>query len=391
MDVKTAVEAIGRLETVPTLLKVVSEMTGLRFAAIAYVTQDSWTACAVHDGLNFGLSAGGELDVTTTLCAEVRDSLRPIVIEHASQDLQYCNHRTPQQYGFESYFAVPIFRRDGSYFGTVCGLDPRPTKLKDEKLLSMLTLFAQLLSHQLEEEEQKTRTEAALREAQQDAELREQFIAVLGHDIRNPLSSMMMGASSMLRPEAAPSPKVLQRILSSGRRIMGLIDDVLDLARGRLGGGIAMTKVPVADLQVTLSHVVAELESTHPERTVRWMAEPLGVVECDRDRVAQVLSNLLANALQHSQRGTPIEVRASNLEGTFSLSVLNQGEPIHESLHARLFQPYFRGPEGQQERTGLGLGLYIVSEVAVGHGGSVGLRSDTSGTLFKVQFPSKSA
>src|SRR5687768_14429082 len=111
------------------MLRVIIEITGLRLALIARVTETRWTCCAVDDQLDFGLSERGELDVATTLCAGVRDARAPIVISHASQDPTYCGHPTPKIYSFESYISVPIVLPDGTYFGTVCALDSRPVDL----------------------------------------------------------------------------------------------------------------------------------------------------------------------------------------------------------------------------------------------------------------------
>src|SRR4051794_36310725 len=92
------VEAVSRLPAVPTILRVVTETTGLRFSLVARVTQDQWIACAVHDEIAFGLKSGDTLDVATTLCSEVRDSRSPIIVEHASEDPLFCTHRTPKMY-----------------------------------------------------------------------------------------------------------------------------------------------------------------------------------------------------------------------------------------------------------------------------------------------------
>ena len=147
------VSAVNRITAVPAILRVLSETAGLRFVTIARVTETSWTACAVLDNVDFGLKAGGELDVTTTLCREVRECREPIVIDKASDDPLFKGHPTPRMYGFESYIAVPIFRANGEYFGTLCGLDPLPAKLSDEKTVSMVKLFAELISVQLDAEE----------------------------------------------------------------------------------------------------------------------------------------------------------------------------------------------------------------------------------------------
>ncbi len=107
--------AIARISAVPTILRTISESTGLRFTLVARVLPDRWIARAIHDELDFGLKVGGELDVATTPCRQVRDTREPIVIDQASTDPTYRSHPTPKMYGFESYIAVPIFRRNGEY------------------------------------------------------------------------------------------------------------------------------------------------------------------------------------------------------------------------------------------------------------------------------------
>ncbi len=182
MDARIAkdVSTIGRISAVPSILEIVTEVTGLRFAAVARVTADTWTACAVLDKIDFGLSVGGDLDVSTTLCREIRLSEQPIIIEHASQDESFCRHPTPRMYGFESYIAVPIIRRNGEVFGTICALDPRPASLRDPKILRMVTLYAELIAAQLEIEDQLEANEAALALATEAGALREQSGAASG-------------------------------------------------------------------------------------------------------------------------------------------------------------------------------------------------------------------
>jgi PAS domain S-box-containing protein len=147
------IAAITRISAVPSILEVVVEATGMRYAVIARVTQEAWVACAVLDRMEFGLGVGGELEVATTLCSEVRDRGEAIVIEHASEDRHYGGHPTPKRYGIESYIAFPIFRRDGEFFGTLCAIDARPAKLSDAGLLTTMKLFSELIAAQLDAEE----------------------------------------------------------------------------------------------------------------------------------------------------------------------------------------------------------------------------------------------
>ncbi len=386
-DADRAVALISRLEAVPTILKVITETTGLRLSLVARVTNDSWTACAVHDVMNFGLSVGDHLELATTLCREVRESRQAIVIDHASVDPRYRTHPTPKLYRFESYIAVPIFRRNGEYFGNVCALDSEPAKLSEAKTLEMMKLFADLIALQLEAEEKQEQTRVALLDEQRTAELREQFIAVLGHDLRNPLSSIMMGADVLGRMKLeAPGERIVWRLQESAQRIARLLDDVMDFARGRLGGGIPLEAREVSDLGRTLEHVVEELRTTHPSRMIHFTESGCGTLRCDRQRLAQLLSNLLANALVH---GDPAEAVTVSVHGDLSqvvLRVTNKGRPIAAELLPRLFHPFVRSVSAQSPK-GLGLGLFIVDQIARSHGGGVQVRSTEEATTFVCTLP----
>jgi sigma-B regulation protein RsbU (phosphoserine phosphatase) len=382
------IAAVARISAVPTILRVISESTGLGYALVARVTRENWTACAVHDVISFGLKVGDELDVATTLCSQVRDTFNTIVIEHASRDNVYCGHPTPKMYGFESYIAVPIFRANGDYFGTLCALDPRPAKLREPKTVSMMKLFAELISLQLVAEEEHAHSRAALASEKISAELREQFIAMLGHDLRNPLSSIAMGAEILLgqRLPDLVRAATIQRIRKSARRIELLVDDLLDLARGRLGGGIRLTVSEASDLEDRLRHIVDEVASSHPRRTIRFASDPCRTIACDPQRIEQVLSNLLANALTHSD-SEAIDVRLRDTTDAVVLSVRNQGRPIPAEVLPQLFQPFYRATAGQA-RSGLGLGLFIVAEIAKSHGGTVEATSSADeGTVFTFTLP----
>lgn len=380
------ISAISRINAVPAILQVISETTGLRFAAVARVTENSWTACAVLDRINFGLQVGSELDVTTTLCHEIRASHETIIISKVSEDGRYCNHHTPKMYGFESYISTPVFRTDGSFFGTVCALDPLPANLSKLPIQTMMESFAKLLAIQLEAEEQFEATEAALLDAQQTAELREQFIALLGHDLRNPLSSILSGAQILLRrSKDASITGIAEHMLTATRRASRLVDAVLDFARGRLGNGIPLQRTQCHDLHHALTHIVSEMQSAYPQRVIEADIAPLGVIHCDADRLAQLLSNLLANALVHGAAGRVL-VRAVCENGRLLLSVNNQGEPISPDRLAQLFKPYWR--EASNTRSGLGLGLYIANEIAASHGGSMQVTSTAeAGTTFTFSMP----
>ncbi|MEP7246326.1 MAG: GAF domain-containing sensor histidine kinase [Gammaproteobacteria bacterium] len=375
------------MASVPSILEVVCQSTGLRFAAVARVTDSTWTACAVRDEIAFGLKPGGELDLKTTICDEIRDSGKAVIIDHVAQDPVFRDHHTCKMYGFQSYISTPIVRTNGEFFGTLCALDPLPANLSNPRVINMFTLFAQLLSLQLDVEEKLESSAQALLDHQLTAELREQFIAVLGHDLRNPLSSVTAGAYALSRlPSGGDSKKIIDRIRRSADRMAKLVDNILDFARGRLGGGIPIVRNTETMLAESLTHVVAELTAVHPDQRVELDMDLPTPVSCDSGRIGQVLSNLLSNALTHGAAGAPVFVTARTDGRTFTLSVANEGKPISPATRERLFRPFSR-LESDKRQEGLGLGLYIASQIAAAHQGTLDVESTAERTVFTLTMP----
>ncbi len=141
---------IASIQAIPTILDVVCRTTGMGFAAVARVTEDRWVTCAVRDDIAFGLRPGGELQVATTICHEIRQSRSAVVIDHVAEDQSYCGHPTPALYGFQSYISMPILMPDGAFFGTLCAIDPRPAQLKRPEVIGMFKLFADLIAFHLD-------------------------------------------------------------------------------------------------------------------------------------------------------------------------------------------------------------------------------------------------
>jgi signal transduction histidine kinase len=386
-DLAADVAAIDRIDAVPTILEVVCRTTGMGFAAVARVTEDRWVACAVRDEIAFGLLRGGELNVATTICDEIRASGEPVVIDHVADDVAYCSHPTPAMYGFQSYISMPIFRPNGKFFGTLCAIDPRPARLNKPEVIGMFKLFASLIAFYLEAQEQVAVTEANLVGQRQAAELREQFIAVLGHDLRNPLASIDAGAKLLLKePLNGKATSIVELVQSSVKRMAGLIDDVLDFARGRLGGGLLLHRNADAPLKQALEQVLNELRAAWPDRVIETQIVLTQAVNCDASRIAQLASNLVGNALKHGAADRPVRILASTDGKMFELAVVNEGDPIPPDTLERLFQPFFR-VANRSTYEGLGLGLYIVSEIVRAHDGTLDVQSSISETRFTVRIP----
>ena len=386
MDFQADIDAVGRIEAVPTILDVVCRITGMGFAAVSRVTEDRWICCASKDDIEFGLKPGGELKVETTICNEIRQSRQAVVIGHVAEDKAYCGHHTPATYGFQSYISMPIFLKDGRFFGTLCAIDPQPARLDTPEVIGTFKLFAELIGTHLDAIDRLTESEAQLMDERKTSELREQFIAVLGHDLRNPLASLSSGVRLFQKaksPEQAAEIGALMQ--SSVTRMARLIDNVMDLARGRLGGGLSLD-MRNQDLAPVLEQVVAEMRTTHPERTIEASFSLPKSIRCDPGRIAQLFSNLMGNAVSHGASDAPVRAQASVQNGRFELAVINAGPPIPEEAMKLLFQPFNRGM-AQSSMQGLGLGLYIVSEIARAHGGAVDVASNADETRFTFRMP----
>ncbi|MDB5849950.1 MAG: histidine kinase [Rhodoferax sp.] len=388
LEIARDIATSSGISSVSAILRIICDMTGMGFGAVARVTDGTWTACAVQDTINFGLQVGGQLPVHTTLCIEARAARKPVVFNHASTDPQYRDHHTPRLYNIESYISVPIVLPDGEYFGNLCAIDPKPRNVSDPSTVEVFERFAALIAIQLESERRRTLVERQLFDAQAANELREHFIAVLGHDLRNPISSMAMTGEILVR--SGPDPKTIelgQRIRSTTKRMGALIDDVLDLARGRLGPGIGLMVEAHGLMNQLLADVVEEMRLAHPSRQIHAQIDIDRLVLCDGGRVQQVLSNLLANALAYGAPDQSVMVTADVVGEFMEIAVLNEGEPISEDVQRKLFEPYWRAPTSLPGG-GLGLGLYICAQIAKEHLGSIAVTSSKEGgTMFLVRLP----
>lgn len=386
-DLKNDIAAVQGIDAVPSILQVVCDTTGMGFAAVARVTHSRWVACEVLDNIHFGLEPGGELPLETTICNEIRSIQEEVVIDHVAEDAVYSNHHTPTMYGFQSYISMPIILPGGEMFGTLCAIDPQPRKLKGTSLVGMFRLFAQLIAFHLDANQKLNDTRSDLAEAQSGAQLREQFIAVLGHDLRNPLAAIDAGRRMLEKQHADPkSVRILRLMGESVERMQDLISNVMDFARGRLGGGIGIERSNGQRIEPLLAQVINEIKVSNPDRLIETRFDLAQAIDVDHARIAQMFSNLLGNAVTHGAPDMPIIVEAAVADGHFELMVANGGAPISPEALKRLFQPFSRG-EVRANMEGLGLGLYIASQIAEAHGGRLEVKSGTDETRFTFRMP----
>lgn len=265
----------------------------------------------------------------------------------------------------------------------------------DEEERAFLGAFAHQCAQALDrarlyEAEREARLEAQRAEeaARHAVELQEQLVGIVGHDLRTPLAAIRMSAAVLFRrgglsPEQA---KTVGRIASSASRMSRIIHDLLDFTRVRNEGGIPLLRRE-ADLASLVRRTVAEVAAVHPDREFQLDLSPAAPVYADPDRLAQVVTNLVGNAIQHGPPGVLVGVAVRREGAAVALDVHNDGSPIPDDLVGEIFEPFHRGRRGG-EGGSLGLGLFIVREIVRAHGGSVDVRSTAGeGTTFTVRLP----
>lgn len=283
---------------------------------------------------------------------------------------------------------MPLRRCNGTSFGVLCALDPKPAALEEDKL-EVFRHLADLIGYQLEHEEQLDQRDAQLLSAREAAQLREQLIGIVSHDLRNPLNAITLSAATLLRRADLDdrARRGISRILESADRANRLIRDLLDFTQARMGKAIPVQPRPV-DLHLVAQEVVDEVRLATPGRAISLHSEGVGRGTWDPDRLAQVLTNLLLNAVQYSPADAPIQVVTRGEEEGVVLSVSNRGPPIPTALLPMLFEPMTRGTTGGTERRSIGLGLFIMDQIVRAHEGHIQVVStEQEGTVFHIRLP----
>jgi signal transduction histidine kinase len=225
-------------------------------------------------------------------------------------------------------------------------------------------------------------------------EFREQLMGIVGHDLRNPLNAIMLAALLLLKIEGLGEreTELARKITRSASRAARLIDQLLDLTRSRLGGGIPIDPERF-DLNDVCRQVLGETEIAHPDRPLHVDVRGDSTGVWDRDRMYQLVGNLVSNAVQHGEPRTSIDLRVDGRETEVIIEIANRGEPIPAETLPFVFDAFRQGRTAHPSRTdGLGLGLFIAQEIARAHRGSIAATSSQAdGTTFRVRLPRSAA
>src|SRR5690606_3032061 len=382
------VNHIKILNEIPSLQE---QLTYLGFSTdmsvVSIVTSylENWVVCKSHNPLiqhikpgtvsQFDKSISTSSLVKSTFLRETQDNTHLVRIKGEMN--------TP---AFPTTLTHPIYHTNGNIFGLLCALGPVSTSRNSGKLKDIYQFHSEHITTSIALVERFEELEHRLRIEREIAEKHATYMAVLGHDLRNPVGTIRM-CSDIIK-KAQPNPVILKNadlIKSSSYRMQELIDSMLDTAQSKFGDGIKIEKkIDNVFLANSLYHVVEEIKAINSIqiKTSLKLTEP---VNCDAQRLAQLLSNLLSNAVNHGD-GQQISMVVKTTKKNFLLTVANTGPIIPSTKIKKIFEPYF-SEHAANNKNGLGLGLYISSQIAQSHGGSLKVKSNKEETVFKLSIP----
>jgi nitrogen-specific signal transduction histidine kinase len=328
-------------------------------------------------GLEEDVESGFSLAIGEGFAGKVAATRQPLLVRDAAND-PLTKSEVLRRKGVRAIYGVPLVGPSGELVGVAHMGSTKASEFQEEDLI----LFGGVANRATALIASRRTTDRLLTDERQ----RERFMAVLGHDLRSPLSAVVGSAQMLLtggRLEESDR-RSAARIVRAGDRMTRLVGDLLDFTRARVGQGIPIVPVWV-DLGETVRATVEESAISNPTRTIRVAVGLRSRVLCDPDRVAQVVSNLVGNALTHGAAEAPVDVRVDECDDEAMISVHNEGRPIPPGLLAHLFEPFCMG---QESAAGVGLGLFIADAIVRTHGGSIAVRSTVhDGTTFTVRLP----
>lgn len=378
-----SVELLRSLDSVATLLRVVCDLSGLRVATVAEVTEDRWVACAVHDRMDFGLLPGAELELESTLCNHVRSSHESVIIADVERSLTYCDHPAPRLYGWKSYVSVPIFRPNGTFFGTLCALDSQPQpQLEQRPVAAVMEGYATLIGELiLQEERRRDETPGPRSDADLQA-LREQLLVLFDQDLRVHLQSLALTAESLA--EQIPAVRAWHGTVE---QLAQRSADAADFIRAQLGSGLPLKLAWMDDMNDRLDTLLSQLRDRYPRLTFSAQLPALSApLRLDAPRLLQALHAVLEQAAAQSAPGQDIRLSGAIHERAYRLRVEDDGVPLQPAELDQLFQPRIV-ESGSGSPTGLDLRLYLAQEIVRGHGGTLTASTVEGHNRFTLNLP----
>jgi len=421
------IDNISRIKMIPGMLEVICLSTGMGFAAVARVTEDRWITCSVKDDINFGLKPGDELEIKTTICNEIRHDNTAVVIDHVAKDPLFHDHHTPAMYGFQSYISVPIIQKDGTFFGTLCAIDPHPHTLNTPATTGMFNLFAELIAFHLNaideidsgktqlQHQKNFNAELEKKVKERTVELEDtnislekmnkelqSFAYISSHDLQEPLRKIQTFASLIAEKEIDSLTTVgkdyFNRMRNAAERMQTLINDLLAYSRADND----IRKFEITDLKAIIESVKDDLtEELHSKNGIVAIGEM-----CDVNIIPfqfrQLMYNLISNAIKFTKpdQAPLIEIRSQIAEGKFlknknllpnsyycHITITDNGIGFPQEYNERIFE-LFQRLHSRTVYDGTGIGLAIVKKIIDNHNGYIAAKGELDqGATFDIFLP----
>lgn len=430
-DYAKDIRDIGKIPIIANLLDVVCQTTKMGFSAVARVTEERWITCGVRDDISFGLKPGDELELKTTICNEIRQHKHAVIIEHVAEDPDFKNHHTPLQYGFQSYISMPIVRKDGRFFGTLCAIDPNPHKVNTPEIIEMFTLFTDLIAfhletiekiddfelkldeerelHKISDENQKKFTDLLERKVEERTqELKENndsldkmnkelqaFAYISSHDLQEPLRKIQIFSSAIADKEATnlsnSGKDYFERIQKAAGRMQTLINDLLAYSRA----SVDAKKFEFLDLSHVMIDVISDLKEEIENKNATIEAVDLCHCNIINFQMRQLLYNLVSNSLKFSSpdRTPHIKITSEIIEGNAlsekicHIKVEDNGIGFDQKYSEKIFE-LFQSLHPREKYDGTGIGLSIVKKIVENHKGRITATSKNGqGARFDIYIP----
>lgn len=382
-DLYKDIEAIRRIEIVPTMLEVICHTTGMGFAAVARVTKDRWLACSVRDEVQFGLQAGGELKIATTICNEIRDSREPVIIDHVDADERFKNHHTPKMYGLQSYISFPIILKSGEFFGTLCAIDSKPAKVNNPKIIGTFKMFAELLSFHLQSLDVMDRSYNATLELDSKNKILtkvnhdlDNFVYTAAHDLKSPISNiegLIHILSDSLANEEFDRNEIKQIIgllQTSVNRFSTTIQDLTTIIRTQekideeKSERINIVEM-VEDVKMDIGDLISQSNAQ-----IKVLTKDDPSLHFSKRNFKSILYNLISNAIKYRSphRIPEIAIKIETVEEKIHFSVQDNGLGISAENKNKIFTMFKRLHNHVE---GTGIGLYLVKKIVDNQNGKI--------------------
>ncbi|WP_400073285.1 ATP-binding protein [Zobellia russellii] len=393
------IEDIQSISIVPTILDVVCRATGMGFAAIARVTDETWVTCGVLDAIPFGLSVGDELEIETTFCKQVRESDKLVVIDHVEQDKVYHNHPIPAQYGFQSYISVPIVRKNGEFFGTLCALDTKPNKVNNPEIIAMFSMFTELIAFHLDALETMRRQDTAIKK--KDVELAT-YDFISSHDLQEPLRKIQILTSTLEKKEeknlSEKGKKYFKSIKKAATRMRNILNDLLTYSETEF----KPKSFKELDLNVLVNRAKARLSTQLEESNAIINTNDLCTLNIVPIQMEQLFYNLFANSLSFRSDKRPLLIEVDSKQGLgqsfgvqgleeakmyCEITVKDNGMGFDQQYSEKIFDIFQRLKSKENDKS-TGIGLSIVRRIVENHNGKIiAIGKPDHFAIFKIYLP----